>query len=137
MSILARHVLPFRNTSDQAVPELKAGYARISGSINIERTLEDKMNKKFTRVVYITIAPKMDIRIYPDKNTGEFQFGESHVDIPYWLGKKLGIIGDYMTILTKEGSFSKRQQKDMSRPVVKQPHNYNLNCLCDYCIVPF
>ena len=130
-------IYPFRNTSNVKINDVPRGHVRIGAEINASRTMRDKANqrkiagKTVTRVAWFHVAPNMEISVWSDKQ-GRFSFGDGYVDVPFYQARKLGILGDYMSVQTVEGTFSKKQQNEMSKP-----HNWDCRCFGDRCIIPF
>ena len=131
-------IRPYRNNSGDVHPPVPKGHVRVAGYINATRTMKDKMNqrlrfgKRIISRVWITVS-EYDIAIYADKE-GRFSFDENYVDIPFYQAKKMAILGEYMSVITKEGRFSKKQQNNMSIP-------HGNDCMChftgNFCEVPF
>lgn len=130
-------VFPFRNTNNVETDDVPRGHVRIGADLNASRTMKDKNNqrkiagKTVTRVLWFHVAPNMEIAVWADKN-GRFSFGDGYVDLPFWQADKMGILGDYMSVITSEGTFSKKEQNEMSLP-----HGWDCRCFGDRCIIPF
>lgn len=130
-------VQPFRNTQNVEIDEVPRGHVRIGADINASRTMRDKANqrviagKTVVRVAWFHVAAGYEISVWADKN-GRFSFGDGYVDVPFYQARKMGILGDYMSVHTVEGTFSKKQQNEMSLP-----HGGECKCMGEICMFPF
>lgn len=133
----SRFVTPYINDNNAEFEPVLKGHVRIGATLDARRTMQDKANqrkiagKTVTRVCYFIIAPNMVISQWADKN-GRFSFGDGYIDIPAWQAKKMGILGDYMSVITRDGTFSKKEQNKMS-----QPHGQECRCAGRMCAVVF
>jgi hypothetical protein len=133
----SRFVTPYINDNDAEYEPVLRGHVRIGATLDARRTVLDKANqrkiagKTVTRVCYFHIAPNMVISQWADKN-GRFSFGDGYIDIPAWQAKKMGILGDYFSVITRDGTFSKKEQNKMS-----QPHGQECRCAGHMCAVVF
>lgn len=137
MTTYSRIVTPYINDNNAEFEPVPTGHVRISATLNASRTMRDKANqreiagKTVTRVAWFCIAPNTEISQWADKN-GHFSFGDGYIDIPAWQAKKLGILGDYMSVITSQGTFSKKQQNKMS-----EPHGQGCRCSGHMCGIVF
>jgi hypothetical protein len=106
----SRFVTPYINDNNAEYEPVLRGHVRIGATLDARRTMLDKANqrkiagKTVTRVCYFYIAPNMVISQWADKN-GHFSFGDGYIDIPAWQAKKMGILGDYFSVITRDGTF--------------------------------
>jgi len=133
----SRFVTPYINDNNAEYEPVLRGHVRIGATLDARRTVLDKANqrkiagKTVTRVCYFYIAPNMVISQWADKN-GAFSFGDGYIDIPAWQAKKMGILGDYFSVITRDGTFSKKEQNKMS-----QSHGQECRCAGRMCAVLF
>ena len=122
----SRIVTPYINDNNADFEPVPRGHVRIGATLNASRTMRDKRNQSkiagrtVTRVCYFYIAPNVEISQWANKE-GHFSFGDGYIDIPAWQAKKLGILGDYFSVITRDGTFSKRDQNKMSKPDYVSP----------------
>ena len=130
-------VQPFINERAEAVDPVPRAHVRIAATLDASRTMRDKANqrvqfgKSVTRCLWFVVAPEYSIRVWADKQ-GAFSFGEGYVDIPRYQADKMGILGDYMSVRTIDGVFSKKEQNEMSAE-----HGGACKCLGEICYLPF
>lgn len=123
-----------RNESFEPVPK---AHVRIGATIDASRTMRDKANqsviagKSVTRCAWFVVAPQVAIRVWADKE-GRFSFGEDYVDVPYYQARKMGIVGDYMSLIASDGVFSKKEQEEKSKP-----HGASCRCIGHMCGIVF
>jgi hypothetical protein len=133
----SRLVTPYINDNNADFEPVPRGHVRIGATLNASRTMRDKRNQSkiagrtVTRVCYFYIAPNVEISQWANKE-GHFSFGDGYIDVPAWQAKKLGILGDYFSVITRDGTFSKKEQNEMSKP-----HGASCRCFGDRCIIPF
>ena len=131
----SRIVKPFINNNNSDFAPVAKGHVRIAAELCPERTISDKRNhrmiagKRVTRVVWFCIGDGVEFALWADKD-GSFSFGDGWVDVPAWRAKKWGILGDYLSLKTADGIYSKREQNELS-----QPHQAGCKCAGSFCAV--
>lgn len=130
-------ITPYINENNEAFEPVPRGFVRIGATLNASRTMRDKNNqrkragKTVMRVAWFHIAPGIEISQWADKE-GVFHFGDGYLDVPRWKAQKMGILGDYMSVITRDGTFSKKEQNKMS-----QPHGRSCRCAGHMCAIAF
>ena len=130
-------ITPYINENNESFEPVPRGFVRIGADLNASRTMRDKNNqrkragKTVMRVAWFYIGAGVEIAQWADKE-GVFHFGDGYLDIPRYKAQKMGILGDYMSVITSEGTFSKKEQNEMSKP-----HGVSCRCFGDRCVIPF
>ena len=130
-------VTSYNNERNEAFEPVPKAHVRISACLDGARSVKDKANqreqfgKKIIRCLWFAIAPEQAIRVWADKE-GRFSFGEDYVDVPYYQAQKMGIVGDYMSLIASDGVFSKSDQNEKSKP-----HGVSCRCAGHMCGVVF